>query len=268
MDREPSETLDAQIATAVVELIEPQEAAVILEVISGKRKLRLSKLVPYLTSESNGIPILTTNYDRLVELACEAAQLPVDTMFDGAVLGEPNAKESRESQLRSVSFHRTSIRKRFRHHARVFKPHGSLDWYDTDNGPRRFLGALQLPRMIVTPGRRKLRRGYDSPFAAHRETINRLLDRTLRLLVLGYGFNDDHLETRLTALIQNGAPTVILTYALSDRARDLAENFENVTAIECASNTNSRVFFRRTPHELRIKDLWDLGKFVEEVFEP
>lgn len=269
MECEPSEELDVKIGRAVVGLLSPQEEAVIGEVLSGARVLRFSKLVPYLPIQNSGIPILTTNYDRLVEFACEAVGLPVDPMFDGAVLGRPDAKESRENQMRTVGLHGGKVvRKRYRRHARVFKPHGSLDWYDTKVGPRRFAGTLPAPRMIVTPGRRKLRKGYDSPFDQHRETMNRLLDEAARLLVVGYGFNDDHLETRLSARIKSGIPTLILTHSLSQRAKEFAQECEAVIAIDSGSVTSSRVFFERNTFELPIEGLWDLGRFVEEVLSP
>jgi hypothetical protein len=214
------------------------------------------------------LPVLTTNYDRLVEVACEAAGLHVDTMFDGMTLGQPNAKAVRESLIRVTGLVGNKLRKEVREHARVFKPHGSLDWYLTPRGPVRFVGGLALPRMIATPGRRKLRKGYDQPFDEHRGTMNKLLKNAARLLVIGYGFNDDHLETRIVELIRQGLPTIIMTRELSAAALQLANENVSVIALDRENDLRSRMFFQGKPYSLPVADLWDLGIFVDEVLSP
>ena len=268
MEQEPSEELDRAIRDAVVACLVPRENLVIAEVVSGARTLRFTKLLPHLLKEVNGLPILTTNYDRLIEVACEAAGLPVDTMFDGAVLGRPDAKTARENLLRVAGLKGSQLRKRFREHARVFKPHGSLDWYRGYEGPVRFAGELELPRMIVAPGRRKLRHGYDRPYDEHRETMNRILDRSARLLVIGYGFNDDHLQTRLVDLIHRGTPTVLLTRELSPAARSIAMEYPMVTALEREGDDGTRIIHRQVVYTIERLSIWDLGIFVDEVLAP
>lgn len=268
MELEPSEQLDSAIAGAVVECLAPQEGSVISDVVAGRRTLRFTKLVPCLLEVDAGLPILTTNYDRLVEVACEAAGLHVDTMFDGSVIGTLDVKNARQSLLRVTDLRGQSIRKRYRSHARVLKPHGSLDWYQGPDGPIRFAGHLNLPRLIVAPGRRKLRRGYDRPFDEHRETMNRLLNGVARLFVVGYGFNDDHLETRLTELIRQGKPTLMLTRTLSPRARSLATKNPSVTALERESDERTRMIFRGETLSINEPGIWDLGNFVDEVMKP
>lgn len=52
-----------------------------------------------------------------------------------------------------------------------------------------------------------MRQGYESPFDHHRSRANQEIDRAGRFLVLGYGFNDDHLETHLSPSIKGGKPT-------------------------------------------------------------
>ena len=263
---EPSEPLEAAIRRAIVNCLAPQERAAISEVIAGARTLRFTKLVPHLLNVTSGLPILTTNYDRLVEVACEAAGLQVDTMFDGSVLGRLDASNSRQSLLRTTEIISGKLRKEYRKHARVFKPHGSLDWYHSPDGPVRFSGDLELRRMIITPGKRKFRDGYDRPFSDHREKMNGLLDRAARLLIVGYGFNDDHLETHLNSLIRKGKPTLILTRGLSQTARSLAINNTAVIALERETGEKTRMIFQGKTFSINKPELWDLGAFVEEVF--
>lgn len=268
MEREPSDELDAQIANAIVEKIAPEETAVLQEVVSGKRQLRFSKLARHLPRSGNGIPVLTTNYDRLVEVGCELAGLPIDTMFDGEIVGRADPSESRANHLRSGRLYGRHVRFRRRDHVRVFKPHGSLDWFDDGKQPLRYSGQLDLPRLLVSPGRRKLRKGYDRPFDEHREAMNRCLGECARLLIVGYGFNDDHLETHLSQAIARGNPTLILTHGLSPNAYELAVSNANVTAVDHAAEGICRIIRGGSALELEIPPIWDLGVFVDEVLRP
>ncbi|STJ19975.1 Uncharacterised protein [Escherichia coli] len=79
----PSASLEAAIVQSTGEFIANAEANIISEVFNKSRTLRLTKLIPHLLKPDAGIPIVTTNYDRLAELACEEAGLGVDTMFCG-----------------------------------------------------------------------------------------------------------------------------------------------------------------------------------------
>ena len=268
MQEEPSVELEAAIAPAVVEAIEPDELRVISEAISGSRTLRFTRLLKHLLKPDEGIPILTTNYDRLIEVACESIQLPVDTMFDGGALGWHDEKEARLNLLRAAGLHGRFVRKRLRKHVRLFKPHGSLDWYETPNGPIRFQGSIEGVRLIITPGRKKLRRGYDTPFDVQREKANRLLDEASRFLVIGYGFNDDHLETRLTGRIKEGVRTLILTRGLSLPAKTLVTQHSSVVAIERKDDRSSRIYINDNLVDIPVPELWDVGGFITEVLEP
>jgi hypothetical protein len=64
----------------------------------------------------------------------------------------------------------------------------------------------------------KFRSGYESPFDKHRERANEEIDRASRFLILGYGFNDDHLETHLKPKLRAGRPTLLITLQVSEAA--------------------------------------------------
>src|SRR5690606_15918961 len=114
-------------------------------------------------------------------------------------------------------------------------------------------------------GLNKFRNGYESPFDKHREKANDAIDRARRLLIIGYGFNDDHLETHLTPRIASGVKTVMLTHELSAKARRISVDNINVISIEHSkeggvegSNVIAKgiqVFFPGIAY-------WDLEKFV------
>lgn len=263
-----SDGLQALIASLAADYVADAEVQVLSEVFSGQRQLRLTGLVPHMLKPSGGIPVVTTNYDTLVEVAFEEAGLGVDTMFVGQFAGSLDERESRMSLLRDVKLvPAKGVRYRYRDHAVVLKPHGSLDWYHRDGKPVRC--SMRLPggdRLIIAPGKHKFRSGYDSPFDRQRERANEAIDKAARFLIIGYGFNDDHLETHLGPAIRSGKPALLLTRSLTANAERLATENLSVIALERRDEDHrSRLIFQRESHTIE-ENLWDLGSFVKGVF--
>lgn len=267
----PTSNVETQIATIVAEFILHQEMRIVNEVISGSKTLRFSKLINHLVIPNNGLPVITTNYDRLIEVASEVAGIGVDTMFVGTNIANFDEKESKYSLCRSSTLNRKAVRLLYARHACVFKPHGSLDWFIHENLPIRCPFPLKLPRLIITPGLNKFRSGYNQPFDRHISKANREIDRASRYLIIGYGFNDDHLETHLTPKLLDGIPALILTRTLSQNAADLIEKCDNVTAITASGESSApgaNVIFQREEIPYTDHNIWDLGIFIREVLEP
>jgi len=147
-----------------------------------------------------------------------------------------------------------------------------LDWYARNGRPVFYAGELpEVARLIITPGHNKFRNGYESPFDLHRSKANDAIDRASRFLVLGYGFNDDHLETHLSPSIRDGKPTLMLTWSLSDTARQLALNNRSVIALEraeVAGITGTAVIVEQNELFFPGVGMWDVDSFVSEVLEP
>ncbi|HCT6271814.1 TPA: SIR2 family protein [Pseudomonas aeruginosa] len=264
----PTPSLEAAIVQSTGDFIASAEAGIISEVFSNTRTLRLTSLIPHLLKPDTGIPIVTTNYDRLVELACEEAKLGGDTMFSGHFAARLDPQESYWGFCRSVRLVGKHVRYNFASKANVFKPHGSLDWYHREGNPVRYAGSLPLPRLIITPGLNKFRSGYESPFDKHREKANDAIDKARYFLIIGYGFNDDHLETHLTPRIKSGVKTVILTFWLSPKARVLAFENKNVIAAELhqeGDTVGTRFIVDGAEKFYPNINFWDLDGFVKGV---
>lgn len=266
----PTPSLEAAIVQNTADFIAAAEATIISAVFNNSRKLRLTQLLPHLVKPEKGIPIVTTNYDRLAEVACEEAGLGVDTMFSGQFAAKLDPVESYWGFCRNVRLVGKTARYKFASRANVFKPHGSLDWYYREGNPVRYAGSLPLPRLIITPGLNKFRNGYESPFDKHREKGNDAIDKAKRFLVIGYGFNDDHLETHLTPRIRAGVKTVILTHSLSAKAKALAVANKNVIAVEfweMSGQPGSNIIIDGAGLFYPDVSYWDLGGFVEGVLK-
>lgn len=272
LEKPPSAALEAAIATTTAELIADRERAIVTEVFAGTRTLRLTRLIAHLLKPSAGIPIVTTNYDRLVEIAAEEAGLGVDTMFIGRFAGVLNERASRLSFCRDVTLKKNRVAYHYQPRVLVCKPHGSLDWYLRNGKPVHYAGDLPgASRLIITPGQNKFRNGYESPFDHHRSRANDAIDRASRFLILGYGFNDDHLETHLSPAIRGGKPTLLMAQSLSTVAEALATSQANVIALdhENQGGTNgTRVIIDRAHLFFPDLVLWDVHSFISEVLEP
>ena len=167
-----SEVLDP-IIEFTADLIAREEQKVLIEALQRKRTLPLAGLLPHLIFTSDNSFIVTTNYDRLIEVAAEMAGYGTDTGFTGSYFGDFNPKGSKETliQLIHSSLSGKSLRKRYRKHLTVCKPHGSLDWYHIGGEAKRCFINPGAPRLMITPGKHKYRMGYDAPFDHHRTRL-------------------------------------------------------------------------------------------------
>lgn len=268
----PTPALESAISTVTGAMIAERERLVLASVFNGERQLRLTRLLGHMLKPSSGLPIVTTNYDRLVEFAVEEAGLGADTMFVGRFAGSLNERESKLSFCRNVTYKKPKFTYHYRPRALICKPHGSLDWYL--RGGKPVCCASDLPgarRLIITPGQNKFRNGYESPFDHHRAKANEAIDRASRFLFLGYGFNDDHLETHLTPSIKGGTPTLMLSRTLTPKAAALAQANANVTALEHhveAGVPGARLTINRAQQFVPGLALWDVNSLIDEVLEP
>ena len=98
----PTSGLEAAIVARTAEIMARREREIIAQVFAKTRTLRFTHLLPHLLKPETGLPIVTTNYDRLLEIAAEEAGLGVDTMFVGDFAGTINESESRLSFCREV----------------------------------------------------------------------------------------------------------------------------------------------------------------------
>lgn len=266
----PSDGLEKQINILTGKLIEEDESSVIKQVIENRKKLRLSYLLDRcLVQESVSIPVITTNYDRLIEFAAYQTGLGVDSLFVGTDFGSLNHKESHYSHCRGIKTKNKRAILRFHPRIKVLKPHGSLDWYKTDNGPLKSSLKLDLPRLIITPGQGKYKAGYESPFDKHRDIANDHIEKSERFLIIGYGFNDNHLQNHLERYLKQGRPALIITRSLSNSALALLDNCENMICI-CRHNFQdgrygTSLIKKRTRYTFEDCNWWDIEEMSKDI---
>tara|TARA_R110002111_G_scaffold120260_3_gene183334 strand:+ start:642 stop:1676 length:1035 start_codon:yes stop_codon:yes gene_type:complete len=263
-----SELLEEKIANITHAFILRHEQQIISDVFLGDRVLRFSRLLPHLLKPKMGIPVVTTNYDRLVEVAAECVGIAVNDSFSGKHVGSFNPRESKLSLCRSVTQRGKKVLLKYADHLSVYKPHGSLDWFRVNNEPvssNIFLGGEKL---IITPGANKFRGGYERPFDSHREMANKAIDGASRFLIIGYGFNDEHLQVHLERQIDKGRPTVVITHSITTEFRGYLRGKPSVWVV-CSRPEEKGFTLIADESEIEFDDIniWDLDEFVSEVLE-
>jgi hypothetical protein len=127
-----SDSLEAWIIKKTCGLLVPKEREIITAVVKGERTLRLTTFLSKILKPTSGLPILTPNYDRLIEVACEMAGFHVDTTAIGLYSGLFDHARSCMASCRGIMKRgKTTVLHHFPR-AVVLKPHGSLDWYQSD----------------------------------------------------------------------------------------------------------------------------------------
>ncbi len=262
----PSPSIEENIRKVTAHFIGLKEAAVLSDIIQGKRVLRFSGYLKHFNIRNNGLTVVTTNYDRLIEYACEYERIRVDTLFVGKYIAHFSQNESKYMFCSGITKAKNNQRVNFAPKVTVLKPHGCLSWHSINDVPYSIPNYSLDDCLIITPGLNKYKEGYSDPFDTHRGKANVAIDQAQRYIIIGYGFGDDHLETHLVRQLKNNKPALILTHSLSDKATALIKECRNITAI-CSENTaDSKVVTANEEFTLNGINLWDLYEMLKEVF--
>ena len=233
-------------------------------------------------SDEHAITIVTTNYDCLIEHACDRLQLPVCTGFVGRIscrydwgraIGEMRELPSGSGPGKVKSKQRWP----FRPHVRLLKPHGSLDWFERDgetwSDPSRMYepNTAKEPRKVITPGLQKYEEGFKGRHFDMFSHCRSAFNKAGAFLFIGYGFNDSHvndasnIESRLKAA---RIPGLIITHSLSDQAMRLLQECPRLWAVS-SDKSNGAIVQQGTVIKFKdpAKELWKIDQYVTEVLE-
>ncbi|WP_034637835.1 SIR2 family protein [Desulfovibrio cuneatus] len=267
-----SESLGKVIVEIVANTVRTAEESVISQCIGNGRILKISSLLSHLSPKHpKKIQIITTNYDRLIEIACEMRGFWLDTGFCGKTSGlfDP-AKSKFQGAIGTGSSKKQTPKLIYPNMVHLSKPHGSLDWYLLKDGMPIYtpLCSFSCP-LIITPGQHKYRQGYDQPFDAHRNMGNAAIDSAKSFLFIGYGFNDDHLQTHLSQRLRSGIPALILSRSLTESADKIIGLSETIVALSQSSNPeDTTVTMKNAKWDIQDNSWWDVEHFVSGVIAP
>ena len=173
-----------------------------------------------------GVKVFSLNYDPLIERAAEKARVRVCDGFLGHehAYFDPAIFEERIGRIRGS--HKGKQFEETAKPIRLFKLHGSLGWYECPtNGVRRRVFDSEIPattkRLMIPPQKRKASDTMSPPYAtlwsAFRGALGQDAVPINRLVCVGYGFADEHVNAVIeNALARTDFTVIILTKELSD----------------------------------------------------
>jgi hypothetical protein len=213
------------------------------------------------SSTHSEVHVVTTNYDRVAEFACNSRNVLFQTGF------APGYIQTWESTGR-VKLVRGAKAARV---VKIWKIHGSLDWFRTEDDRTIGLPVFELPSkdnytpLIVTPGLNKYEKTYEDPFRTTINGADAALKAASAFLCVGFGFRDQHIHPKIIERCrERNVPTVVLARTLTEEAKDFLKNKAgtNYLGIE-RSGTGSKVYSHTCPEgaDVPIPDLWSLDGF-------
>lgn len=171
------------------------------------------------------VEIFTTNYDLLLEQALEAQRVPY---FDGFV-GSDSAFLDLESMAQD------DLPARW---ARVWKIHGSINWWMTANNKiRRSHDQVEGEQLLVYPSHLKYEQSRQMPYYAMLDRLRVFLrSGQCVLLTCGYSFADEHINAYIGQGLSGNPNAACFGMIFNDRvtapkAVELAKRHANLTLL-------------------------------------
>lgn len=215
------------------------------------------------------VKVFSLNYDPLIERAAERARVRLCDGFAGNehAFFEPATFEERIGRIRG-----THKGKQFEETAKpvhLLKLHGSVGWYEcATNGVRRCAFGTPIPtttkRLMIPPQRRKASDTMSPPYAslwsAFRGALGQDAVPINRLVCLGYGFADEHVNAVIeNALARTDFTVLIFSKVLSSDAWNRWSTKANAVVI-----TESRCALKGESGAGH-SNLWNFERIAKEV---
>jgi hypothetical protein len=255
-----TEELTSRIIKATWSLINAEDIHIFNASLQNQAMFPLSRLLRHMFKSSlTKLNIVTTNYDRLAEYACDQERIHHYTGFTHGFFRQWAAPNEINSARR----------------VNIWKVHGSLDWFKSPIEDTVALSNIKgIPvnykPAIVTPGTQKYQTTHSEPYRSIINNADQAITVANSYLCIGYGFNDEHIQPKLMARCQRqNTPITIITYALSDAARKLITDgkAKNCLAIERGATDDQSIVYSsldNTPVTVE-KNLWSLEGYLSLI---
>jgi hypothetical protein len=250
------------IAAETRSFLLPWDEAVFEGILGDRRHLPLARLYRFLfASTHRQVDVVTPNYDRIAEYAADAAGYP---HFSGFTSGYLQTRAATQAPRPASAADANRL-------VCVWKVHGSLDWFEGGNQIIGVRGMRETPNgytpLMITPGVEKYRLAHLEPFRTVFSCSDAALERARAYFCVGYGFNDQHLQTKMVERCDtDSVPIVVITKVLSDPAKEFlgSGNCRRYLAIE-ECHGGSRAFSNAYPAGVEIPGppIWALPDFLD-----
>jgi SIR2-like domain len=255
-----TEEVTSRIIQATWSLINAEDIQVFNKSLQIQAMFPLGRLLSHMFKSSlKKLNIVTTNYDRLAEYACDQERIHHYSGFTHGFLRQQALPNEIEAARR----------------VNIWKVHGSLDWFKSPIEDIVALSNIQcIPAnykpVIVTPGIQKYQTTHLEPYRSIINNADLAITSANSYLCIGYGFNDEHIQPKLMARCQRQSiPITIITRSLSDAAKKLIADgrVQNYLAIERGVTDEHSVVYAsldKTPVVVA-RNLWSLEGYLSLI---
>ena len=282
-----TESLQDEIARQTADFVAGKDAALRDEVLTGKKiwvgEPLLRQLIRGLSPTWPRLPVVTPNYDMLIEYACSKTNIPYITGYHGGIMRLQDWTKARERLYRlnpvTMGGKRRDIITPISC-IELMKVHGSINLFRLDGTfVENDLWTAGCPAdytpMIAPPGDIKNKGAlnfYGRLFGEAMEAI----DKADAFFVIGYGFRDEHIHQKILDRVHSlKCPLIVLTLDSSIKLEQLPAMGKNVWVVTGIPNqTNGKTNlsgtrFANSNQELNGDfdgvTLWQSNVFAEQI---
>lgn len=195
--------------------------------------------------------VVSTNYDRILEYVWGYNGLHFTDGFEQHELAEFDENKFQDKDI-----------------INLMKVHGSLDWFEIDHEVRKLNTDFGYDPVMIPPGKNKYRTTHNSPYRELMQKSDDAIKRASSFLVVGFGFNDEHITPLVGKKTRNGTPIVVVTKEVTSTTEKELEKAKKVIYVEAASDitkSHIRIFENGTlkSDTVEDKDYWKLNSFMD-----
>lgn len=284
-----TESLRNEIARNTAKFITNVDKALRNDVLTGKKtwggEPLLQQLMRGLSPTWPRLPVVTPNYDMLIEYSCSKANIPYITGYYGGIMRQHNWSKARERLYRLSP---VTIRGKHRDTitpipcVELMKVHGSINLFrcnSYDTFVENDLWTTGCPAdytpLIAPPGDTKNQQALRFHANLFGEALQ-AIDKATAFFVIGYGFRDKHIHQKILERVRDHeCPLIVLTLDPStelDHLPSMGKNVWVITGIQNQANgktDSSGTCFANDNEELSGNfdgvTLWRSDMFTEQI---
>ncbi len=261
------ENLEVELGKSEYESQMPKIRKIIWEAINKADENVLLKLISVDSEGLDGIKgmiekfreahpqvvnIITTNYDCVLEHVMAFFGIPFTDGFEGKELSLFNCHLFQNKNTTNL-----------------VKVHGSLKWFQVGSHIRYLKQKnTNVTPTIICPGKNKYQEAYQTPYRELIQKADDLINSASSFLVVGFGFNDEHLTPKIKEKVGSGTPLVLITKEVTDSCISELRDAQKYVFLQQGDATNTNISLKTGKdnqiEELTIDgDYWKLDKFME-----
>ena len=199
------------------------------------------------------VNIITTNYDRILEYVMSYYNISFTDGFSGKDFSIFSDTYFKNEKL-----------------VNLIKVHGSLNWFKMQNSARFLSDPECCEPIIICPGRNKYQEVLQEPYRTLIQKSDDLIKEASSFLVVGFGFNDEHLTPKIKEKVNSGTPLVLVTRGVTESCKnEMAQAHKYVLLQKYKEPESKTLVTIKKGKEIKIEEqvidgnYWQLKQFME-----